>query len=77
MTDARHDYFCAALTGLCQGAYVMTGVGMTAKVLGDSGSAALWAPAVLVEFANEIADAALAAEMERRKGGENLLEDES
>ena len=78
----RHDYFCAALTGLCQGAYMMNGIGVANRVLGSaSPSAALWMPAIVIEFANEIADAAVVAEIERVEREEaeakGLLENQS
>ncbi len=73
----RHDYFCAALTGLCQGAYIMNGLGTLGKALGTASSTSIYATATIVEFAGEIADAAVAAEEERTKSGENLLENQS
>ena len=59
----RHDYFCAALTGLCSGVWPVSSVGTT-----GTANAALWTSANISEFASEIADSAVEAERERKEG---------
>lgn len=71
----REYYVGCALTGLCQGAYVMHGAGILAMAIDNDRHAALTTPQIIAELAHELAEGVIDErdERQRLRGGEKEI----